>query len=124
MVARLTYRSGRLLEILGQVLFVRVHRRQPDGESRTLIRAVTLGPRRAAVQLDEVTNDRESESQTTVVSRRRAVCLAEAIEDVRQEVGPDADAGIIHDDLHVRVDPLQRNLDHPALPRKLHTVRE
>ena len=45
---------------------------------------------RAAVQLDEVADDREPEAESAVAPLRPGVPLAEALEDVGQEVGSDA----------------------------------
>ena len=68
--------------------------------------------------------DCEPETQATVVSRRRTIRLPKAIEDVRQKVGIDPDAGVFHNYLDVRIDALQRDLDQPTLARKLHAVRQ
>ena len=54
----------------------------------------------------------------------RGVGLAEAVEDVRQEFGLDAHAGVDDADLDVRVDPLQQHLHLAALGRELHGVGE
>src|SRR4029079_2180691 len=54
----------------------------------------------------------------------RSIRLPETIEHVRQKVRPDAHTAIAHHDLDVRIDPLQPDLDHPALVRKLHAVRQ
>ncbi len=64
------------------------------------------------------------EPQPAVPPGRRSVGLAEAVEDVRQEFGPDADAGVDDADLDVRVDPLQEHLDAAPLGRELDGVRE
>src|SRR5215510_2720184 len=68
--------------------------------------------------------DRETETESTVISGGRTVRLAEAIEDVWQKILLDAHAGVIHDDLYVRIDSLQGDLDQPALASKLHAIRE
>src|SRR5262245_57250349 len=106
------------------MFFVSRHRRQPDGEPRALIVAATLGPCSATVQLNQVADDRETESETTVVPGCLAILLAETIEDVRQKIALDTHAGVVHDDLNVRIDPLQRNLDQPALASELHAIRK
>ena len=54
---------------------------------------------RAAVQLDEVPDDRQAEAEAAVRARRAGGALAEALEDVRQKRGVDAGAGVAHDDL-------------------------
>src|SRR4029079_11844391 len=50
------------------------------------------------------------------LARRAGVGLAEALEDVGQEVGRDADAGVADRHLDVRGDALQPDLDPPAPP--------
>ncbi len=45
-----------------------------------------------AVHLCQRIGDREAESQAAMATRRRAVCLPETIEDVRQEIRVDADS--------------------------------
>ena len=47
-----------------------------------------------AVQLDEIAHDREAEAEAAVAPRAAGVLLAEPLEDVRQEFGGDADAGV------------------------------
>src|SRR5215813_9273921 len=69
-------------------------------------------------------NDRETESESAIISGGRTVRLAEAIEDVWQKILLDAHTGVIHDDLYVRIDSLQGDLDQPALASKLHAIRE
>ena len=49
---------------------------------------------RPAVQLDQVTHDREPEAEAAVRARGRAVRLPEALEDVGQELRRDALAGV------------------------------
>ncbi len=57
----------------------------------------------AAVQLDQVADERQAEAEPGVPARRRAVGLLEALEHVREHVGRDALPGIAHDDLDVGV---------------------
>ncbi len=89
--------------------------RQPHDEGRPLplSRALDLG--RAAVQLDQVADDRQAEPEPAVGAGDRPVGLAEAVEDVRQEVGADADAGVGHPDDGVAPLLAQADLD-PARP--------
>ena len=70
-----------------------VHRRQRklDGERRALARRPALVRlHRAAVQLDQVLDDRQPQPEAAVAARGRGVRLAEALEHVRQELGRDA----------------------------------
>ena len=78
--------------------------------------ARALGANRAAVQIDDVANDGEAEAEAAEQSRRRAVLLREAIEDVRQELGLDAAALVAHTHRRVAVDASSRppRRAHPA----------
>ena len=62
--------------------------------------------------------------EPAVPPRGGGVGLAEAVEDVGEELGLDADAGVDDADLDVRVDPLQEDLDLAALGRELDGVGE
>src|SRR2546427_10501671 len=64
----------------------RVRPRQLDREPRPLPLALALDLDRAAVQLDQVADDREPETQATMRSRAPSVGLLEGLEDVRQEL--------------------------------------
>ena len=76
----------------------------------------------AAMHLDEMPDDREPEAEAAGLARRSGIRLAKALEDVRQEIGADADAGVADDDLDVRVDALEPHLDPAALRRELDGV--
>src|SRR5690349_22387633 len=89
-----------------------------------MIFARTVSHHGAAMQLNEMSHDCEPESETAVSPRRRSVSLPETIEDVRQKVGLDPDARVVHCDLNMRINALQRDLDRPALARKLHAIRQ
>ena len=83
------------------------HQRQLDANRRA---AALAGARRvdaAAVRLDEVPADREPQAEPAVRARERAVGLAEALEQVRQELRRDAFAGVADRDLDVRVHALR-----------------
>ena len=88
---------------------------QRDGERRSLAFAGALGADAAAVHLDELLDDGQPQAEPGVPPRGRSVGLAEAVEDVGQEFGLDADAGVDDADLDMRVDPLQQDLDLPPL---------
>ena len=68
--------------------------RQQDGERRAAILALAVGRDRAAVQLDQVLDEREAEAEAAVRARAGAVGLPEPLEDVRQHRGRDALAGV------------------------------
>src|SRR4029079_5291981 len=77
-------------------------KRQAHDERRPMAFAGAFRTDRPAVQLDELLRDREPESEAAVRASRRAVALREAAENVRQEVGRYADAGVADRDLDVR----------------------
>src|SRR5438093_1432400 len=79
---------------------------------------------RSAVQLDDVADDGQPESEAAVEPGRTAVGLLEPLEDVGQEGRADALPGVAHRDLDVGVDPFQHDLHAPALRRELDGVRE
>src|SRR5688572_5431732 len=91
------------------------HHRQPHGERRALPFALTLGEHRAAVHLDDVTDDGEAKAKPAGLARRAGVALAETFEHERQEILADSDAGVADHDLHVRIDALDAQLHAAAL---------
>src|SRR5262249_41275312 len=76
------------------------------------------------MHLDDVTRDGQAETQTAVFPRGRAVGLAETLEDVRQKLRLDADAGIADRDLDLAFDAPKPRFDAPAFIRELDGVRE
>src|SRR5688500_9744066 len=100
----------------------RNHQRQPHSELRTLVLTRAFRPRSSAMQLNEVSDDGESESQSAVIARCRPVCLPKTIEHVWHKVWVNADARISHDNLDMRIDPLETDMHRPAALRELHTV--
>ena len=69
----------------------------------------------AAVQPDQIVDDRQAEPETAVSTCRRAVGLPEPIEHVRQERGIDADAGIRDLDPDALVDSRRAHRDAAAV---------
>src|SRR5215510_1187763 len=67
--------------------------RHLDGERRATVGAGAVGAHRAGVVLDDVPNDREPEAETLP---RRARRLAEALEDMREELLRDAAPRVAH----------------------------
>src|ERR671926_319942 len=92
----------------------RCMQRQADRESRAAPRACALSLDRAAVQLDQLTHDGETETETAVHARHARIGLAEAVEDVRQKLRCDAFAGVRDHDAYVRVRLPRADLDAPA----------
>src|SRR5262249_38823497 len=90
---------------------VREHQWQPHHKRRALPFAGAFRVHAAAVQLDEMPDQRQTDPQAALSARTPALALAQAIEDERQGLGADASAGIADDDLDVRPDPLQLDLD-------------
>ena len=96
--------------------------RQPHREGRALAPAGARGAHRAGVQLGEVTHDRQPQAEAPVATRDRAVGLPEAVEDARQDLGLDPDAGVgqrQHRELAVARQP---DANVAALRRELHGV--
>ena len=78
----------------------RAARRQRDDESRPCADALALDRHGAAVQVDEMADDREPQAQASLRACRGTIRLPEALEHVRQERGIDPGAGVGDDDLH------------------------
>jgi hypothetical protein len=76
------------------------------------------------MKLDEILDDRQPEPEAAIPARGRRIGLAESIEHAGQEFRLDAEAGVLHDDLHVRVHALQDYLDAPARRRELDGIRQ
>jgi hypothetical protein len=68
-----------------------------------------------AVQLHEALHDGQSQTEPPVLAGRRRVPLPEALEQVRDELRPDADAGVRDADLDVGTHPLEPD-SNLALP--------
>src|SRR5262249_38050563 len=71
--------------------------RHAQCERRAVVDAVTLGPHAAAMRLDDLANDRQTEPEPARRAEQLSVALAEAIEDLGQEVRRDALARIAED---------------------------
>src|SRR4030095_5274921 len=100
------------------------HQRQFDHKGRASRLSRTLDRDGAAVQLAQAADQGEAETETAARPRARGVTLSEAVEDVRQELRRDADAGVAHHDLHVRIHPLQLDLHAARLRGELHRVAQ
>ena len=100
-------------------------RRQPDGEAKLRALAeLALGVELAAHQLHEAARDGEPEAGAAVVPGDRWIRLREGLEDRRDALWGDADAGVRHGE----TEPLARLGGHaqadPPLRRELHRVRQ
>src|SRR6476659_10498711 len=76
------------------------------------------------VQRDDVLHDGEAETEATVASRRAALALAKALEDVRSELARDAFAGVDDRDLDLGVASRDAHLDLAAARRVADRVRQ
>src|SRR3954453_11118702 len=97
--------------------------REPDHEACALIAARTVGGHPASVQVDQVTHDRETQTEAALRARGAAVSLPEAIEHVREKRGIDPDAGIGDGDLYAFVLLIHGDVDSSAARGELHGVR-
>ena len=97
---------------------------EPDAEDAAKPFAAARGLDGTSVHLDQILDDCQAEAQPAVVTRRRCVTLAEALEDVRQDVGGNALTRVAHVDLHVAVDLAQHDLDAAAARRELDGVAQ
>ena len=65
-----------------------------DGKSGPLADAIALGLDGAAMKFDELLDDGKTEAEAAELAAGAAVGLAEAIEDIGEEIGVDAQAGV------------------------------
>src|SRR6185369_11986379 len=72
--------------------------READDELAALARPVALRLDPAAVQLDEAAHQRQAEPEAALRTDARALHLGEGLEDLRQHLRGDADAGVAHPD--------------------------
>ena len=77
---------------------VRIHSRQLDGERRTLPQPLTLRAYRAAVKFHQVSNDGQAESEASMLTADRAICLAKTFKHIREKSRIDAGAVILDTD--------------------------
>src|SRR6185503_15457253 len=81
-------------------------------------------PDRASVQLRELLGDGKAEPEPAVAAGGRCRLLAEALEDVPQEFGADADAGVGDGDHRAIGQPLELDRDRAARGRELDRIRD
>ena len=75
--------------------------RQAHGEGRPLVLARAIGGHAATVQLDQLPRDRQAEPEPALLPGGAGIRLAEALEQVGQELTADPDARVA--DLHLDV---------------------
>ncbi len=71
-----------------------------------------------------MSHEREPEPKPAVRPGTAAIALAKAVEDIRKEIRLDPLSRITDENLDVRADPLQLDLDPAALWRELHRVAQ
>src|SRR5262249_61125140 len=76
----------------------------------------------AAVHLDHITDDGQTEAQSAILACRCAVRLPESIEDIRQELRINSHAGIGDGNLDLILGPAQLCLDTPSLVCELYCI--
>src|SRR5207237_7160947 len=87
---------GEALDLRSTLRRLGREQRQADDERRSPELARALDLHRAAVELDQVTDDGQAEAEPAVAACGRALALTKALEDVRQEVGANAGARVAH----------------------------
>src|SRR6476469_2391333 len=92
--------------------------RQHDNKRRTMSFAFAVRAHCSAVQFDEVTHDRQTESHAAMLPAGLLIRLAETIENVRQKLRRDSLTSVADDNLEMRVHPLRTNLHAPATRRE------
>src|SRR2546422_6070139 len=96
--------------------------RDPHSESGTFPLASALGFDGPPVELDEVAGDREAEPQAAERPRDGSIGLPEALEEVGEELGPDALARVANRQLEMGIHALEHDVDAPALGCELDRV--
>ena len=84
-----------------------------DPKRRSLSGAITVREDPTALELDQVTADRQAQPQATVQPTSARVRLAEALEQMRKKLRGNPDPVVADGQLDVTVDTLQPKL-HPA----------
>jgi len=103
-------------------LQLRRAQRKPHCERRPAPHALALGCNHAAVQLDQLFNQRQPQSQPAVPPRARHIVLAEAVEDREQERRLDAFAVVRNAEDNLLAHAFQPQFDAPARGRELDCV--
>ena len=101
----------------------RHRQRQTDHKNTSLSQAVAVGGNRAAVKIDDVLDDRKTETHPAL-SGRVVGALPESLEDIVERALVDSLAIVGDNNLEVRVDPLEPDLHLAAFGRELDGVGE
>src|SRR6185436_17938412 len=84
-------------------------------ESGALLDAVTVRRNRPTVKLNEMPNDRKTQTQSTKTSRRGTVCLTKSIENARQELRVDSLPCIAYAHAGIRSVAVHSHMDFAAV---------
>src|SRR5712671_2778692 len=98
--------------------------RKTNGESAAALCPGTFHFNLAAVRFDQVPHDRQAQSESTLRPRGGTISLAEAIENVWQELLSYADACVCNLDRDLRVSTPGCDCDLSAFGRELDSVGE
>src|SRR5690349_18184873 len=98
--------------------------RKRGRESRALVYAATLRRNSAAVKLNEMSHNRETESKPAETPRRGTISLTKAIEHTRQKLSIDSLTRVFHRHTRVRSLLVDAHRDLSALRCKLHRIRQ
>src|SRR6266850_227763 len=97
---------------------------QRDNESRALPFPGTLDANRPSMQLGQMFDDGQSETQAAVTARDRGIGLPEPVEYKGQELRFDADPAVFDRDFKMRVHPLENDIDAAGRRCELDCVGE
>src|SRR6202011_3940503 len=88
---------------------------QMNSKRRSLPEPAAFGPDVAAMQFDQLLDDRQSESQPSMSTSCRRISLSKPFENIRQKIRCDAFTGISYADFHVWVEALKPHVDLSVL---------
>ena len=117
-------RSGARAARMERVHGARAVERQLDREGGALVAAAARGDQRAVVRLDRRLGDRQAEAEAAELARHPRPFLREGVEDRRQRLARDADAGVGDDQHEAVVDVARHDLDLAFVGRELGGVLE
>src|SRR6185503_19112237 len=98
--------------------------RQLDPKRGTLAQPAALRKNAAALELHQVTSNRETKAKAAMRAGDPGIRLTEAFEDVREKLGWNTDARVADGDVDVRIPTRETHLDAAAPVGELHGVRE
>src|SRR5262245_27521987 len=96
--------------------------RQPHCEGSALALPGTAYACCSAMEFNDVLDNRQPETQPSLLARARGVRLTEPVEDVRKKIRVDSNARVSHGDFHLGVGALKYDLNVAALWRELDCI--